>query len=338
MNLKPENTNGLLCSGFSDYDDEILTVSELVDWDDFVEGGYSQLSFALQGPAGGSYDLDNVSTSVARSGPYFCGFDNVGMTSFGVLFFDAAGNIISSDSQEIGVSVSLSGPFWKTADGSRVGFSLKSYDNVPYQYSRPRTVGGSRFCRTDENPTLYGELCDKSRSFQIDDEGLDSQPLPSPYAKWDVTIVEGKELLRSRGASGLAVIASFKATKNDELLCVAPRTGALRVSAVASTGSPPEANAAESVAGGFAAGAAVVGALVLGVVAYRRRKQTADVDEEGEEMLPKMAQNPMHSGGDEVEPNENSAATLEEYHALLKKKVITRKDFEALKKKILGSV
>ena len=314
-------------------------MTELVDWDDFVEGGYSQLSFTLQGPAGGNRDSDNITTAIARSGPYFCGFDNVGMTSFGVLFFDAAGNVISSDTEEVGVSISLSGPFWKSVDGSRTGFSLKSYDNVPYQYSRPRSVEGSRYCRTDENPTLYGELCDKSRSFQIDDEGLDSQPLPSPYAKWDITVVEGKSLLRSRGAASLAVITSFKATKNEDLLCVSPRTAPLSVSSSLVTDDfSSGAQETATALGGVAAAVVALGAVVLGVVVYRRRKQEAlEGEGEDESMLPKVATNPLHEGedGETLESSGDGPAALEEYHTLLKKKVITRQEFLAVKRRIL---
>lgn len=261
-----------------------------------MDGGYSQIAFTLHGPAEGRPDLDNVTSVISRSGPYFCGFDNIGMTSFGVLFFDAQGNVISSDSEDISVTISLSGPFWKTVDGERAGFALKSYDNVPYQYSKPRIVGGSRFCRTDENPTLYGELCDKSRSFQIEDRGLDSQPLPSPYAKWDINVVGGKELLRSRGAAGLAVIASFKATKNDDMLCVAPRLAPLKVVDFSTSKSKAtDLDAGGFFGGGFAAGAAVMGAGVLGAVFYRKRKKDV-VDAKGS-MNMRTAKNEPHGDG-----------------------------------------
>ena len=323
-----------------------MTVTELVDWDDFVESGYAKLSFALNGPVVPNLDVDNITSRVARSGPFFCGYDNVGMTSFGVLFFDSAGNIISSSQEDVAISITLSGPFWKTVNGVRTGFSLKAYEKVPYQYSKPKILEGSRYCRTDENPTLYGELCDKSRSFQLKNEGLDSQPLPSPYAKWDVEVVEGKDLLKSRGATSLAIIASFKATKNDDLFCVAPRTQLLTLSSVlpesALASAIRQKNQAEA-ATVVVASVAVVALALGGLFSYAgyRRLTNREGDAEAYEtegMLPKANSLVVRKPADLTDDSEShleGPTTLAEYHKLLKVGAISRKEYAAVKKMIL---
>ena len=268
-------------------------MSELIDWDDFKESGYSKLSFTLRGPPS-EIDMSNNSYAAIRSGPAFCGFDNVGMSSFGVLFLDSDGKIITSTTQEVGVSISLAGPFWKTIAGKRIGFSIKSYDEVPYSYSAPRSTGGTMYCRTDENPTLYGTLCDKSRSFQINGQGLNSQPLPSPYGRWDIEVVEGVDLLRARGVAGLSIVSSFKAVKAEEQICINPRVAALEVrvndgSFVAGSkfGAVFENGILPSFLGGI--GSSITLVLILSAVAlmvYRKRLPSNEALEVQEEREP----------------------------------------------------
>ena len=134
----------------------------MVDLVRFNETGYKNFSFTLSGPPEAAYDpLVNLSSEEIRLGPYFCAYDNIGMQSFGVVFLDSNFDIIGNSTHDIGLSITLGGPFIKTAAGVRAGFALKPYENVVYRYSLPQIINGDRFCRTDETPTLFGEVCDK---------------------------------------------------------------------------------------------------------------------------------------------------------------------------------
>ena len=230
----------LAYSSFSQYDDELLDVTELIDMEQFRDSGYQQISFALNGPPENAYGTNPLNVVDLRNGPYFCNYDNIGMTSFGLIFLDGDGNIIADEDVEIGVSVTLSGPFFKTIGGTRKGFSLRAYEDVIYRYSRPKTLEGARYCRTDETPTLFGQICDKGRSFEIETDGLNSQPLPSPYAKWDVKVTQGAGLLASKSVAGVKLITTFNAIRNEDMLCRGERQDYLFVaqSSSSSTGAP----------------------------------------------------------------------------------------------------
>lgn len=126
----------------------------------FIQGGFDNFSFSLSGPPTDAFVRTNLSTSALRDGPYFCKYDNIGMTSLGILFFNETEDVIAAD-EEIGLSVTLNSPFYKHKDGVRTAFSLSGLNDIPYRYSQPRSVSGELYCRTDERPTLFGTVCDK---------------------------------------------------------------------------------------------------------------------------------------------------------------------------------
>ena len=148
-------------SSFARYDDELLDVSALVDMTQFNSSGYRNFSFTLNAPPISALRGEALSPQELRAGPYFCNMENIGMTSFGIIFLNKSEEIVAMQKEDIEMSINLSGPFYKTAAESRVVFSLRPYVNFEYRYSGPRTVETNRFCRTDERPTLFGTICDK---------------------------------------------------------------------------------------------------------------------------------------------------------------------------------
>ena len=65
---------------FTSFDDELLDVTELIDMESFIGGGYEEFAFALSGPPAAAINGQNTtSLSDLRNGPYFYKFDNIGM-------------------------------------------------------------------------------------------------------------------------------------------------------------------------------------------------------------------------------------------------------------------
>ena len=148
-------------SSFARYDDELLDVTSLVDMTQFAASGYKNFTFTLNAPPISALRGEQLTTNELRAGPYFCSMENIGMTSFGIIFLDRNEEIVAVQTEDLEMSISLSGPFYKTAAEERFAFSLRPYENFEYRYSRPKTVETNRFCRTDERPTLFGTICDK---------------------------------------------------------------------------------------------------------------------------------------------------------------------------------
>lgn len=118
------------------------------------------------------------------------------------------------------------------------------------------------------------------RAFEIDEVGLNTQPLPTPYAQWDVTVVQGKELLAARGVVGVKIIASFNAVRNEDMLCRGERriysTSSLIVS------SPAGSVQAESTSSAIVSAGALGGlgaVLAGGLIAYSLRSVRSNEDD-----------------------------------------------------------
>ena len=125
----------------------------------------------------------------------------------------------------------------------------------------------------------FGSIC--SRGVELETDGLGTQPLPSPYAKWDVKITRGSSRLEALEVAGIKIIATFDATFNSKMTCsgedISMYTSSLQVVA-------PATEADDSVALGVSVFVVIAVVALGGVFAVYRRKRTdlAQAEEEQE--------------------------------------------------------
>ena len=48
---------------------------------------------------------------------------------------------------------------------------------------------------------------------------MQTRPLPSPYARWDIQVTQGEEFLMAKGVAHVQIITKFLATVNSEMEC-----------------------------------------------------------------------------------------------------------------------
>ena len=144
------------------------------------------------------------STFAGLGAPHLCDSDNVEVTSVGVLFTDAAGRlVVNSDGQDIKVSISLEGPFYKTIGQvtEQLEFSMGAFANMVYSYTAARDGA----CGTAQSPFCFDVVC-HGNTRHVTRDAPSNFALPSPYAHWKVKVLEGASDVAARTANVLIVV------------------------------------------------------------------------------------------------------------------------------------
>ena len=206
---------------------ELLDITELIDIANIQETG--TFSFQLNGPTPiyviGGRESSN-SAGFERGGPFFCSdslkLDNIELESLGILFYDKDDKLIGPQTTNLNdnvvrVGIKLAGPFTKAWRNVTTRYAMADYKNIQFSYHLP-TNG---YCRVDGVvPALGGSLCRGGIQSQPDPA---IQPLPSPYAKWTVTVLSGMQYIRN--FTSVKIVANLIGVENSKLICRRTTTG-----------------------------------------------------------------------------------------------------------------
>lgn len=205
----------------------------------------------------------NVTAITSRSDLYFCHADFVEMTSFGLVFLDAQGDVIfPDDGKDLVIEMTLSGPFLRTFKDETFVFEAKPYEGVVFSYYAP---GPNKACAGVSNTHWYLDQACKGLSFNPDQL---TRRLPSPYAQWTVRVVQGAAEVAARMDKAV-LVASYHAYGNADMPCNDAQAARLQRAAGVED---PVSGMGIGGAAGLAVAAVAAAAVTVGLVVRRRRR------------------------------------------------------------------